>query len=103
MTGWAAANASTAAALSLASMALTTFLRAVRTMERALTLRRRRCSEWRARFFADLMLAKVKLRKCLGWKKTRNYAGNALWRQPLSSCRTVFGGAFAAPAMVRRA
>src|SRR5579859_6141468 len=71
MTGCAAAKASTAAALSLFSMALTTFLRAVRTMERALTLRRRRCSDWRARFFADLMLAKVELRnELLGWKKT---------------------------------
>jgi hypothetical protein len=46
-------------------------------MERALTLRRRRCSDWRARFFADLMLAKVELRnEILGLEKGGNYDGN---------------------------
>ena len=56
-------------------MALTTLRRAVRTMERALMLRRRRCSDWRARFFADLMLAKVELRNAvLGLEKDANYA-----------------------------
>jgi len=34
----------------------------VRTIERALALRWRCCSDWRARFFADLMLAKGLLR-----------------------------------------
>jgi hypothetical protein len=76
MTGWAAAKAATAPFLSLASMALTTLRRALRTMERALTLRRRRCSDWRARFFADLMLAKVELRNCFGLEKDGEYDFN---------------------------
>src|SRR5690348_11359777 len=64
-----------APALSLALVALTPFFRAVRTMERALMLRRRRCSDWRARFFADLMLAKVELRDAVCWvEKDANYA-----------------------------
>jgi hypothetical protein len=51
-------------------------------MERALMLRRRRCSDWRARFFADLMLAKVELRNAvLGLEKDANYAGDSAVRQ----------------------
>jgi hypothetical protein len=45
-------------------------------------LRRRRCSDWRARFFADLMLAKVELRNAvLGLEKDANYAIEPLGRQ----------------------
>jgi hypothetical protein len=45
-------------------------------------LRRRRCSDWRARFFADLMLAKVELRNAvLGLEKDANYAGDSAVRQ----------------------
>jgi hypothetical protein len=51
-------------------------------MERALMLRRRRCSDWRARFFADLMLAKVELRDAvLGLEKDANYAVDSSTRQ----------------------
>jgi hypothetical protein len=47
-------------------------------------LRRRRCSDWRARFFADLMLAKVELRNAvLGLEKDANYAADSPLRQSL--------------------
>jgi riboflavin kinase/FMN adenylyltransferase len=52
-------------------------------MERALMLRRRRCSDWRARFFADLMLAKVELRDA-GVEKDANYAVDFPLRQSFS-------------------
>jgi hypothetical protein len=40
---------------------------AVRSIERELALRALRLTAWRARFLADLMLAKVKLRYEMGW------------------------------------
>jgi hypothetical protein len=55
-------------------------------MERALTLRRRRCSDWRARFFADLMLAKVELRnELLGLEKGGNYDVNLTMGQAVET------------------
>jgi len=52
-------------------------------------LRRRRCSDWRARFLADLMLAKVELRnRCRGVEKDANYAVDLPMRQSFRRCGT---------------
>src|SRR3546814_12175898 len=58
-------------------------------MERALMLRRRRCSDWRARFFADLMLAKVELRNAgLRVEKDANSAVDSPMRQSFTQSRS---------------
>ena len=56
-------RAASAPGLSPDSMALRTFFTEVRIIERWLTFRWLRFTAWRARFFADLMLAKTVLRK----------------------------------------
>src|SRR5690606_21065131 len=55
--GWATSNAARAPAASLASSALSTFLTAVRSIERWLALRALRTTACLARFLDDLMLA----------------------------------------------
>ena len=55
--GWATSKAASAPAASLASRALSTFLTAVRSIERWLALRALRTTVCLARFLADLMLA----------------------------------------------
>src|SRR5690606_34291418 len=55
--GWAAADAASAPAASLASRALRTFFTAVRSIERWLALRELRTRVCLARFLADLMWA----------------------------------------------
>src|SRR5688500_17579604 len=57
MTGVAALRFATASSLLPASTAFTTPLMAVRSLDRAATLRARRLTVWRARFSADLILA----------------------------------------------
>jgi hypothetical protein len=47
----------------------------VRSIERELALRALRLTAWRARFLADLMLAKVKLQKW--WKKKKGFEKGA--------------------------
>ena len=72
ITGWALASALTAASRSPDSMAETTFLIEVRTVERWATLRRRWVSAWRARLRAWGLLAKMFLVVDVGSNRRRN-------------------------------
>ena len=82
--GWATANAALAPAASLASIALSTFLTAVRSIERWAALRALRTTVCLARFLADLMLATMESWETLEWVVER--VDRKVWAiQPLES------------------